>query len=83
VTSDIDQYRLGFRSTLEEIHQAGILHGDIRRQNLLINDSGEVAIIDFDQSMESPSTEAMAQEMGQLVDLLHSEGCVDMSPQYM
>jgi len=70
VASDIDQYRVGFRTTLEEIHHAGILHGDIRRQNLLINDSGEVAIIDFDQSMESPSTEAMAREMSHLVDLL-------------
>jgi serine/threonine protein kinase len=70
VASDIYQYGLDFRSTLEEIHPAGILHSDVRRPNLLINDSGEVAIIDFDQSTENPSTEAMAWEVSQLVDLL-------------
>jgi hypothetical protein len=36
----------------------------------LINDSGEVTIIDFDQSVENSSIEAMAREMSQLDDLL-------------
>jgi tRNA A-37 threonylcarbamoyl transferase component Bud32 len=52
------------------MHHAGILHGDIRHPNLLINDSGEVAIIDFDQSTENLSTEVMGWEMRQLVDVL-------------
>jgi tRNA A-37 threonylcarbamoyl transferase component Bud32 len=66
----MDYYRLDFRSTLEGIHEAGILHGDIRRSNLLVDNAGEVAIIDFDRSTENPSVEAMAREMSQLVDLL-------------
>jgi serine/threonine protein kinase len=38
-------------STLESIHRAGILHGDIRRENILIGDSG-VTIIDFGHSKQ-------------------------------
>lgn len=33
-------------STLESIHHAGIIHNDIRPENILISDSG-VTIIDF------------------------------------
>jgi len=62
--------RQDFRSTLEDIHLANILHGDIRHENLLVNESGGVNIIDFDQSQTKPSKAAMAQEMSYLIDLL-------------
>ena len=35
---------------MQSIHRAGVCHGDLRYNNLLINDSGEVAIIDFDRA---------------------------------
>lgn len=40
------QIRKSALSTLECIHRAGILHGDIRHDNILIGDSG-ITIIDF------------------------------------
>ena len=33
------------------IHKAGVCHGDLRYENLVIDGSGEVAIIDFDRAM--------------------------------
>jgi len=32
---------------LEAIHKHGILHNDIRDENILINDNGDVYLIDF------------------------------------
>ena len=32
---------------LEAIHKYGILHNDIREENILINDDGDVYLIDF------------------------------------
>ncbi|CAB4420657.1 unnamed protein product [Rhizophagus irregularis] len=32
---------------LNAIHNHGILHNDIRKENILINDNGEVYLIDF------------------------------------
>jgi RIO-like serine/threonine protein kinase len=57
---------------LQEIHKAGILHGDIRRQNLLIDDYGHASIVDFDRSVKRSSAEAMEQEFQQLCDLLNN-----------
>jgi RIO-like serine/threonine protein kinase len=56
---------------LQEIHKAGILHGDIRRQNLLIDDWGHASIVDFDRSVKESSTKAKEQEFQQLCDLLN------------
>jgi len=39
-------------STLQFIHRAGILHGDIRPENILLGDSG-ITIIDFGHSKHS------------------------------
>jgi RIO-like serine/threonine protein kinase len=55
---------------LKGIHAAGILHCDLRRQNLLIEEHGEPAIIDFDQSKTKPSKNAMDREYAQLADIL-------------
>ena len=32
---------------LEAIHKHGILHNDIREENILINDNGDIYLIDF------------------------------------
>jgi len=55
---------------LQEIHKVGILHDDIRCQNLLIDDLGHASIIDFDQAKKSSSAKAMGAELLHLVDLL-------------
>jgi len=36
---------------LKSIHEAGVYHGDLRYENLVIDSSGEVAIIDFDRAI--------------------------------
>lgn len=60
-------------STLKSIHGAGILHGDIRRANILIGDLG-VTIIDFGHSKQCDDQEAKDREIAQLCYCLHLEG---------
>jgi len=57
---------------LQEIHKVGILHDDIRCENLLIDNRGHASIIDFDQAKKSSSAKAMEEEFLHLVDLLTS-----------
>jgi len=59
---------------LEEIHKAGVLHGDLRHENLLVDELGRTAIIDFDQSEKTSSAEAMEWEMEELANLLGQSG---------
>lgn len=47
ITPDIAEAAL---RSLCQIHQAYVLHGDIRRQNILVLPSGRVAWIDFDEA---------------------------------
>ena len=58
---------------LKEIHMADVLHGDIRPQNLLINDTGHAVIIDFDQARITASAKAKENECKQLLDVLAVE----------
>ncbi|KDQ20408.1 hypothetical protein BOTBODRAFT_169166 [Botryobasidium botryosum FD-172 SS1] len=51
---------------LGEIHKAGVIHGDIRAQNLLVNESGEVTVIDFDAAFKCASRRAAKREHGVL-----------------
>jgi len=55
---------------LKEIHEAGVLHGDLRLQNLLIDENGQGTIIDFDQSRRTSSKSAMEKERACLRELL-------------
>jgi serine/threonine protein kinase len=52
-------------STLASIHRAGILHGDIRRENILVSSSG-VTIIDFSHSERCGDQETTDKEYAQL-----------------
>jgi serine/threonine protein kinase len=52
-------------STLECIHNAGILHGDIRCDNILIGHDG-ITIIDFSHSAQSANEKAKKEELSQL-----------------
>ncbi|KAF9518757.1 hypothetical protein BS47DRAFT_194993 [Hydnum rufescens UP504] len=48
-------------STLELIHNAGLLHGDIREENILVSDLG-ITIIDFAYSKQCRDRKAMNKE---------------------
>jgi serine/threonine protein kinase len=41
---------------LEAIHKHGILHNDIREENILINDNGDVYLIDFGMASQADTT---------------------------
>ena len=60
-------------STLKSIHGAGILHGDIRRANILIGDLG-VTIIDFGHSVQCVDQGAKRKELTRLRSCLRLEG---------
>jgi tRNA A-37 threonylcarbamoyl transferase component Bud32 len=55
--------------TLKSIHRAGILHGDIRQENILVSDAG-VTIIDFGHSKLCDDKKAKDKELAQLHYLL-------------
>ena len=58
-------------SILESIHRAGIFHGDIRPENILLGDSG-VTIIDFGHSIQSDNQRAKDKEFAWLRRLVTS-----------
>ena len=58
---------------LKEIHRFDVLHGDIRRQNLLIDNTGHAVIIDFDQARITSSARAKEGECKQLLNVLAAE----------
>jgi len=61
-----------FLSTLEAIHDAGVIHRDPRPRNLLVDDEGEVTIINFDQAEVKAYDKEMDHEYDGLFDLLQS-----------
>ena len=62
--------RDAFLITLQSIHSAGVHHGDIRYHNLLIKDSGEVTIIDFDRAQRDATESSRREEYHKLRRLL-------------
>ena len=63
-------YRDSLLATLESIHRAGILHGDIRLPNFCVTPSGEAFVLDFTHSTESFSQKEKAQETRDLSHIL-------------
>jgi tRNA A-37 threonylcarbamoyl transferase component Bud32 len=57
-------------ATLESIHRANILHGDIRLPNLCITPSGEAFVVDFGHATESRSRKDKSQEIRELSYIL-------------
>jgi tRNA A-37 threonylcarbamoyl transferase component Bud32 len=55
---------------LKGIHNAGIVHGNLRLDNLLINDSGDVGIVDFDHARLSYDAKEHERERQSLAGLL-------------
>ncbi|KIM40423.1 hypothetical protein M413DRAFT_28888 [Hebeloma cylindrosporum] len=64
------QERTTITNAFRNLHGAGILHGDIRRNNLLLDSSGAFYIIDFDQAVVEAEEEAFRKEMEELFDVL-------------
>ncbi|KAK2467449.1 hypothetical protein APHAL10511_000304 [Amanita phalloides] len=60
-------------STLKSIHRAGVLHGDIREENILIGDSG-VTIVDFAYSKQCDNQRHKNQEFALLRNILGLAG---------
>ncbi|KAG6849202.1 hypothetical protein H0H93_010486 [Arthromyces matolae] len=56
--------------TLRSIHRAGVCHGDIREENLMLIDYEKPAIVDFDHSRMSPNAIEADQEMKTLLAVL-------------
>jgi serine/threonine protein kinase len=56
-------------TTLKSIHRIGILHGDIRPENILVSDSG-ITIIDFGHSCRCNNQVAKNKEYQRLRSLL-------------
>jgi serine/threonine protein kinase len=59
-----------FDEMLKSIHNAGIVHGNIRLDNLLVNDSGDVAIVDFDCARWCLDTKEHDKERQSLLNIL-------------
>lgn len=59
-----------FARALIQIHQAGIVHNDIRLENLMISNKNEVAIIDFDSAEVCENNWKFDEEMTALEDVL-------------
>jgi tRNA A-37 threonylcarbamoyl transferase component Bud32 len=64
------------------IHHAGILHGDIRRENILVSDSG-VTIVDFSHSKKCDDQGAMDEEYARLVLSLAYNKWPDISSEHL
>ena len=62
-----------FLAVLMAIHLAGVHHGDLRYENLLINDSGKVTIIDLDRATLNASESAREEEYRKLCSLLETK----------
>jgi serine/threonine protein kinase len=74
-SADIEYFqREAFQTTLKAIHAAGVLHGDIRSPNLLIDEFGESSIIDFDQAEKNDSEDAQESEFRRLSSILEGRG---------
>lgn len=62
--------RSKFLQAMKGIHDAGVCHRDIRPENLVVNASGDVCIIDFDRADLTSSIGARKREYEHLQDLL-------------
>ncbi|KAF9052284.1 hypothetical protein BDZ89DRAFT_423309 [Hymenopellis radicata] len=62
--------RSGYLRILDGLHAADVLHGDLRTWNMLIDDDGQPALIDFDRARRNPSQDDIVKERARLVKLL-------------
>ncbi|KAI9339085.1 hypothetical protein BDR26DRAFT_862600 [Obelidium mucronatum] len=73
VVETLDSYqKQALVLTLEKIHQAGILHNDIKMENILVDESGNPFIIDFGFASRNVSADARAEERNLLLTLIEA-----------
>ena len=66
---DCNQRDMAFKA-LRAIHSLGILHNDIREENILVNEKGEIYIIDFGLSIITNDRRQFYDEESKLSNLL-------------
>ena len=66
------QQKQMLHNTLENIHKAGILHNDIKKENILVDEDGNPSIIDFGFSTRTNSKEDQIEEIFVLRQLIES-----------
>ena len=57
-------------NAVDLIHEAGVLHGDLHKRNILVTPSGQIFILDFDGSKLCASHERLVAEKAHMTDLL-------------
>ncbi|CAG8629662.1 11440_t:CDS:2 [Paraglomus brasilianum] len=63
---------------LKSVHQYGIIHGDLREDNILVNDNGKVMLIDFGRAVFTRSNEEHNKEITVLKGMLHVSEDMDV-----
>jgi len=72
-----------FIHAIRSIHKAGVLHHDIRPENLLITEDGrEATIIDFDRATFDPSAHDKHMERTEVQDLVDGNYTFDAGGHY-
>lgn len=59
----------GCRAVLSQVHERGLLHGDVNRYNFIVGEAG-VTLIDFETSCESRDAALLGAEMASLEEQL-------------
>jgi RIO-like serine/threonine protein kinase len=67
-----DEVEKNVKEAFDAIHKVGVLHGDIRRQNVMIREDRSVVIIDFEHSIYSDdlSTDRIREENDEIEFML-------------
>lgn len=66
-------FRNALLSHLRSIHAAKVVHGDLRLDNVMINDNGDVAIIDFDQAVMKSKKDELDKEYNAFAAFLEEQ----------
>ncbi|KAH7483460.1 hypothetical protein FOMA001_g5914 [Fusarium oxysporum f. sp. matthiolae] len=61
------------QNVLSQLHDLGILHGDVNRYNFIIGTDGKAVLIDFEKARENASVEEKEAEMKTLPQQLAEE----------
>ena len=69
--SNIEQIKK-FGGLIRQLHELGISHGDLTTHNVMINDEGELTLIDFGLSKISPEIEHLGLDLQVLHECLNA-----------